>query len=77
MVECTALEMRHRCKPIGGSNPSLSATYMYRLHIYRDRRHSTHFDLIGGGWTIDLVTLTAGTILVTSFALAILAQCVR
>jgi len=48
-----------------------------RLHIYRDRRHSTHFDLIGGGWTIDLVTLTAGTILVTSFALAILAQCVR
>ena len=21
MVECTALEMRHRCKPIGGSNP--------------------------------------------------------
>ena len=25
MVECTALEMRHRCKPIGGSNPSLSA----------------------------------------------------
>ena len=27
MVECTALEMRHRCKPIGGSNPSLSATF--------------------------------------------------
>ena len=26
MVECTALEMRHRRKPIGGSNPSLSAT---------------------------------------------------
>jgi hypothetical protein len=26
VVECTALEMRHRCKPIGGSNPSLSAT---------------------------------------------------
>lgn len=26
MVECTALEMRHRCKPIGGSNPSLSAS---------------------------------------------------
>ena len=25
VVECTALEMRHRCKPIGGSNPSLSA----------------------------------------------------
>ena len=26
MVDCTALEMRHRCKPIGGSNPPLSAT---------------------------------------------------
>src|SRR5450432_2540127 len=26
VVKCTALEMRHRCKPIGGSNPSLSAT---------------------------------------------------
>lgn len=26
MVECTALEMRHTCKGIGGSNPSLSAT---------------------------------------------------
>ena len=25
VVECTALEMRHGCKPIGGSNPSLSA----------------------------------------------------
>jgi hypothetical protein len=25
VVECTALEMRHRCKPIGGSNSSLSA----------------------------------------------------
>src|SRR5664279_1693395 len=25
VLECTALEMRHRCKPIGGSNPSLSA----------------------------------------------------
>jgi hypothetical protein len=26
VVECTALEMRRRCKYIGGSNPSLSAT---------------------------------------------------
>jgi hypothetical protein len=26
VVDRTALEMRHRCKPIGGSNPSLSAT---------------------------------------------------
>ena len=29
VVECTALEMRHRCKPIGGSNPSLSARYLF------------------------------------------------
>src|SRR6185437_5096392 len=28
VVECTALEMRHRCKPIGGSNPSLSANLL-------------------------------------------------
>src|SRR2546421_5252722 len=26
VVDRTALEMRHRCKPIGGSNPSLSAS---------------------------------------------------
>lgn len=25
VVECTALEMRHACKGIGGSNPSFSA----------------------------------------------------
>ncbi len=25
VVECTALEMRHACEGIGGSNPSLSA----------------------------------------------------
>jgi hypothetical protein len=28
VVECTALEIRRRCKPIGGSNPSLSATIL-------------------------------------------------
>jgi hypothetical protein len=27
VVECTALEMRHRGNSIGGSNPSLSAIY--------------------------------------------------
>jgi hypothetical protein len=31
VVECTALEMRHRCKPIGGSNPSLSAKLTVRI----------------------------------------------
>ena len=27
VVECTALEMRHRCKPIGSSNLPLSANF--------------------------------------------------
>ena len=37
VVECTALEMRHRCKPIGGSNPSLSAmrpTHDLNIHDF-------------------------------------------
>jgi hypothetical protein len=34
VVECTALEMRHRCKPIGGSNPSLSATLRHSSPLY-------------------------------------------
>lgn len=29
VVECTALEMRHRCKPIGSSNLPLSASSHY------------------------------------------------
>ena len=33
MVECTALEMRHRCKPIGGSNPSLSASNLDSVEV--------------------------------------------
>jgi hypothetical protein len=28
VVECTALEMRRRVKPIEGSNPSLSAIFI-------------------------------------------------
>ena len=33
VVDRTALEMRHRCKPIGGSNPSLSAKKLRRPSI--------------------------------------------
>lgn len=33
MVECTALEMRHTRKGIGGSNPSLSASLVTRTLI--------------------------------------------
>ena len=40
VVECTALEMRHRCKLIGGSNPSLSA------RLFRD---STDPSIVGPG----------------------------
>src|ERR1700743_3483904 len=55
VVECTALEMRHRCKPIGGSNPSLSATKSLILQeklkntkLRRDfRRLATKLALVG------------------------------
>ncbi len=36
VVECTALEMRHGGNSIGGSNPSLSATYLRNTFIFRD-----------------------------------------
>lgn len=35
MVECTALEMRHTCKGIVGSNPTLSAI----KHNYHAMKH--------------------------------------
>jgi hypothetical protein len=39
VVECAALEMRHRCKPIGGSNPSLFASksliHQEKIHIVK------------------------------------------
>jgi hypothetical protein len=34
VVECAALEMRHRCEPIGGSNPSLSAKINRLIQLY-------------------------------------------
>ena len=51
-----------------------------RLHSYRDESHSRHFDLIGGGghpWSIDLVYVTASTILVVGFGCALVAHVVR
>jgi hypothetical protein len=41
------------------------------LHTYRDESRSRHFDLIGKGWSIDLVSVTAASILVLGFACAI------
>lgn len=40
VVECTALEMRHRCKPIGGSNPSLSASSLASDRHFRTPKTS-------------------------------------
>jgi hypothetical protein len=48
-----------------------------RLHSYRDESHSRHLDLIGGGnhpWSIDLVSVTASSILVVGFACALIAH---
>jgi hypothetical protein len=44
-----------------------------RLRTYRDESRSRHFDLIGGHWSIDLVTVTASSILVAAFACAVVA----
>jgi hypothetical protein len=51
-----------------------------RLHSYRDESHSRHFDLIGGGghpWSIDLVSVTASSVLVVGFACALMANWVH
>ncbi len=79
MVECTALEMRHRCKPIGGSNPSLSASLSfaisvlnglgrYEVAVYRLARLAVSLPLQGQGLGGDLL-LAAG-----ARALAVAAQ---
>lgn len=49
------------------------------LHIFRDKSHSGHFDLVGEGahpWTIDLVAVAVAAMLVTGFACALAAQLV-
>jgi len=51
-----------------------------RLHTYRDESQSRHFDLIGGGdrpWSIDLVSVTASSMLVMGFACALIVPWVR
>jgi hypothetical protein len=45
-----------------------------RLQTFRDNTRSRHFDLIGKGWSIDLVSVTAASILVLGFAAAIAAM---
>jgi hypothetical protein len=51
------------------------------MHIrtYRDDAYSRHFDLISDGarpWTVDLVTVTASTLLLAGFVSALWAQLV-
>jgi hypothetical protein len=51
-----------------------------RLHSYRDKNRSRHFDLIGGGghpWSIDIVSVAASSMLVVGFACALIAQWVH
>ncbi len=40
-VECTALEMRHACKGIGGSNPPLSAIQLRQVVVFIALKQST------------------------------------
>jgi len=47
------------------------------LHTHRDESRSRHLDLIGHHWSIDLVTVTAASILMLGFAGAIAALLVR
>lgn len=42
-----------------------------RLQTLRDNHRAWHLDLIGNGWALDLVTVTAAAVLVTGFAGAI------
>ena len=48
-----------------------------RLQTFRDDKHSRHLDLIGNGWSIDLVIVTAASIMVMGFACAIASLLVR
>jgi hypothetical protein len=49
------------------------------LQSYRDENRSRHFNLVSGGghpWSIDLVAVTAGALLVAAFACALVAMLV-
>jgi hypothetical protein len=42
-----------------------------RLQTYRDEHRSHHLDLVGHHWSIDLVAVTAASILVVGFVCAV------
>ncbi len=48
-----------------------------RIRTYRDEAHSRHFDLISGGakhWSVDLVSLSASSLLLAGFVSALWVQ---
>jgi hypothetical protein len=47
------------------------------LRSYRDENHSRHLDLVGQRWTVDLVTVTAASILMLGFLGAVATLLVR
>jgi hypothetical protein len=50
------------------------------LHVYRDKDHSGHLDLVGGGdrpWTIDLVVVMTAAVLIVGLAIAVTAELIR
>jgi hypothetical protein len=47
-----------------------------RIRTYRDETHSQHVDLIGAEWSVDLVSMSAATLLVAGFVSALWAQLV-
>jgi hypothetical protein len=44
-----------------------------RLQTHQDENHSRHFDLVGHHGSIDLITVTAASLLVVGFACAVVA----
>ncbi len=62
-VECTALEMRHTCKGIVGSNPTLSATFKLRTcHEAPVRGFFLFISKEFGGWVRPAETTAAADI---------------
>jgi hypothetical protein len=51
-----------------------------RIKTYRDESRSRHFDLVGGGedpWSVDLVVEAISCMLLSGFACALVAVCLR
>lgn len=45
-----------------------------RVRTYRDEAYSRHLDLVGEKWSVDLVSMSAATLLVAGFVSALWAQ---